>query len=123
MVYTILISIVFIAEVIIAITIIQALLRLDNIIISTDETFSEANVGIREIVNLFYKISGQLVEISERFVYKFKKNQEEVALKYLSKILIALLLLKVNIKAINSFRKSRIGKVFAKGLSILENMV
>ena len=123
MVYTFLISIVFIAEIIIAITVIQNLLKLDKTIISFDETLTTVKPSLKDVCELCTKISGQSVEFSKRFVDKFKRDQEDAILRALSKLLIAIMLLKINSKAINSFRKSKTGRFLAKGLSLLENMV
>ena len=123
MLYTFLISIVFIAEVIIGLTLIIYLLKLDKAVLSLNETISEIKPGIREISVLSKNISEQLVELTNRFVKRIKYEQEEMILRGLSKLLISLLVVKVNIKAVNKFRKSKIAKVLGKGLSLLENMV
>jgi hypothetical protein len=94
MVYTILISIVFIAEIIIAITILQNLLRLDKAVIELNETVLLAQPGIKDIANLSKNISEQAVEISEQFVKKIKQEQEDAVLKQLSKLLMLYLYLK-----------------------------
>ena len=123
MIYTFLISIVFIAEIIIAIAIIQSLHRLDKTVLEFDATVQAAKSGVEDIANLSKNISYQLVELAEQFVEKFKQNQEDIFLKHLSKILMALLLLKINSKTINKFRKTKVAKVLGRGLSLLENMV
>lgn len=123
MVYTILISIVFIAEIIIAVTVIQNLLRLDKAVIELNETVEEANPKIRGLSCLVKKISEQAVELSKDFVIRFKEEQDDFVLRKLSKVLMAILLLKINSRAINAFRKSRAGKFIVKGLSMLGNMV
>ena len=123
MVYTILISIVFIAEVIIMITIIQNLLRLDKAVLLLDDTLNASKSGVREICILGRKISQQLVVISDDFVEKVKKDRENTALKVLSKALIGVLALKLNFKLIKKIRKSRMLKTLAKGLSFLGSMV
>lgn len=123
MVYPILISIVFIAEIIIAVTVIQNLLRVDKAVIELNDIVEEANPRIREMSDLVKKISEQSVELSKNFVIRFKEEQEDFALKNLSKLLMAILLLKINSRAINAFRKSRAGKFIVKGLSMLGNMV
>ena len=76
MLYTILISIVFIAELIIATASIQNLLRLDKIIINADETVTAATPGIKDISELIRKISEQSIELSENFVQKIKDKEE-----------------------------------------------
>ena len=75
MVYTILISIVFIAEIIIAVTVIQNLLRLDKVLIELNETVEVANPKIRELSCLVKKISEQSVELSEDFAIRFKEKR------------------------------------------------
>ena len=123
MVYTILISIVFIAEIIIAVTVIQNILRLDKAVIELNKMAEEANPKFHELFCLVKKISEQSVELSKDFAIRFKEKQEAFALKNLSKLLIVILLLKINSRAINAFRKSRAGKFIVKGLSMLGNMV
>ena len=123
MLYTFLISIVFIAEVIIGLTLIIYLLKFDKAVLALNETVSEIKPGIREISVLSKNISEQLVELANRFVKRIKYEQEEMILRGLSKLLISLLVVKINIKAVNKFRKSKIAKVLGKGLSLLENMV
>lgn len=123
MLYTFLISIVFIAEVIIGLTLIIYLLKLDKAVLTLNETVSEIKPGIREISVLSKNISEQLIELTNRFVKRIKYEQEEMILRGLSKLLISLLVVKINIKAVNKFRKSKIAKVLSKGLSLLENMV
>ncbi len=123
MVYTILISIVFIAELIIAITIIQNLLRLDKIVIELDEKLVASKSGIKDISELARKISEQWQIIAQDFVNRTKKETEDLFLKKLSKLLIGLLVLNLNFKFVNKIRKSKITKTLAKGLSFLENMV
>ncbi len=123
MVYTILISIVFIAEIIITITILQNLIKLDKVVLDYSETVKQANPLIKDVANLSKKVSEQIIELAEHFVYKLKKDQEDIFLRFLSKILMILLLLKINSKAINAFRKSKSGKLIIKGLTMLGNMV
>ena len=123
MIYTILISVVFIAELIIVITIIQNLIRLDKVIINFNDTFIETKSSIKDVCILVRKISEQWQILAQDFVDKTKEESEEFLYKKLSKILVGLLVLNLNFKFVNKIRKSRISKAFAKGWSILENMV
>ena len=123
MVYTFLISVVFIAELIITITIIQNLLRLDKVILELCETFSETRSGIKDVSELIRKISEQWKILAQEFIDKAKQNSEEIALKQLSKILLSLLVVNLNFKLIKKIRKSKITKIFMKGWSFIENMV
>ena len=123
MVYTILISIVFIAELIITITIIQNLLRLDKAILEFNNTITEIQPGIKDVSELARKISEQWQILAEDFVEKTKRNSEDIMLKHLSKILMSILILNLNFKIVKKIRKSKVTKMFVKGWSFLENMV
>ena len=123
MVYTILISIVFIAELIITITIIQNLLRLDKAVLEFNNTITEIQPGIKDVSELARKISEQWQILAEDFVEKTKRNSEDIMLKHLSKILMSILILNLNFKIVKKIRKSKVTKMFVKGWSFLENMV
>jgi len=123
MVYTILISIVFIAELIITITIIQNLLRLDKAILEFNNTITEIQPGIKDVSELARKISEQWQILAGDFVEKTKRNSEDIMLKHLSKILMSILILNLNFKIVKKIRKSKVTKMFVKGWSFLENMV
>jgi len=123
MVYTILISIVFIAEIIIAVTIVQNLLRLDKIVLEFDGIITGSKTSIKDVSELSRKISEQWRILAKDFVDKTKRDGEDVLLRQLSKMLLGVLLVKLNINVLNKIRKSKITKMLAKGLSLLENMV
>ena len=123
MVYTILISIVFIAELIITVTIVQNLLKLDKFILELDAKIVSTQSGIRDISELMRKISEQWQILAQDFVNKTKREGEELLLKQLLRMLMGLLVLNLNFKFINKVRKSKITRTLAKGLSFLENMV
>ncbi len=123
MVYTILISIVFIAELIIAITIMQNLLKLDKVVLELDAKLLASKTGIRDISELARKISEQWQILAQDFVDKTKRDSEELLLRQLSKLLVGLLVLNLNFKFVNKVRKSKITKTIAKGLSFVGNMV
>ena len=123
MVYTILISVVFIAELIIAITILQNLVRLDKFVLETDKTLENAKKGITDICILSKKISEQFEILAQDFISKTKQNSEDILLKYCSRLLISLLVINLNFKFINKIRKSKITKMITKGFSFIENMV
>lgn len=123
MVYTILISIVFIAEIIIAVTILQTLRKLDKKILELNKTIIESHSSIKEISILARKISEQWQILTTDFIEKVKTNGESIFFKNLSKLLISALALKLNFKIINKIRKSKITKTIAKGWTIIESMV
>ncbi len=123
MVYTILISIVFIAELIIAITIIQNILRLDKKIQELDEIIFASRQGINDITVLIKKISEQWVIITQNNVNKVKKNSEDAIFKHVLRLFLSILLVNLNLKFVNKIRKSKMIKIIAKGWSFFENMV
>ncbi len=123
MVYTILISIVFIAELIILTAAITSLLRVDKIIISLNETVDEAKPKIKDVSELTRKISEQIVELSEDFVGQIKAKQEDTLIKHLNKILIAVLLWKLNSKTIKRIRRSKFAKNTLRAFALLQSMV
>lgn len=123
MLYTFLITIVFIAEIIIAVTLLRALWKLDKAFVLIDETVTEARPKIKDISELSTKISEQIIELAEDFREKVKKQEEETTLKVLNKILVWILLWKVNVKAIRKFRKTKLAKILGKGLNLLQSMV
>lgn len=123
MVYTILISIVFIAELIIAITVIQNILKLDKAVIILNERITALKPSILDISMLTRKISEQLEIISQDIFDKAKENAENIFLKQFSKALLGMLVVRFNFKLVKNIRKSKIAKIVTKSLSILENMV
>lgn len=123
MVYTILISIVFIAELIIFFAIIQKLWQADKKILNLDNKLMNNKSAIKDISELVRKISEQWIVLANDFVDKVREESEKILLKQLSKTLIALLVLKLNFKFVNKIKKSKFTKTLAKGFSLLENMV
>lgn len=123
MVYTFLISVVFIAEIIIAVTLFQVLIKFDRAVIGLNETVVLAKPSIKDISDLVKKISEQYKEFAEQFAQKVTRNSEEIILYRLFKLTIGYFLIKSNIKLVQKIRKSKITKALAKGLSLLEIMV
>lgn len=123
MVYTILISIVFIAELIIAVTVVQNLFRLDKAVLDLDDTITATRSGIKDVSELMRKISEQWIILSQDFVDKTKRDGEEMLLRYLSKLLLGFLVLNLNFKVVKRIRNSKVTKTLAKGWSFLESMV
>lgn len=123
MVYTILISIVFIAELIIFFAVMQKLFQADKKILNMDKKLTQNKSCIEDICTLVCKISEQWVILAEEFVDRIKEKSENLLLKQLSKMLITILLINLNFKFIKKIRNSKITKTLAKGFSLLENMV
>lgn len=123
MIYTILISIVFIAELIIALTFIINILKLNKAVIKTNEDFVKIQPTLKDIFVLYRKISEQIKTLSQEYVHKIQVNSEDAILRKISKLLMAFLVFKLNFKIINRIKKSKITKYLSKGLSLLETMV
>lgn len=123
MVYTILISVVFVAELIITFAIIQNLIKLDKLILSFDETLNSTKSGLKDISVLMRKISEQWIVLATDFIENIKEGSEELFLQKFSKALVTLLVINLNFKFIKSLKKSKLTKTLAKGFLLLENMV
>ena len=123
MIFTILISVVFIAEIIITCALIRALLNFDKKICELNEIIVLIRPQVSEISELAKLVSGQFVDLSKKFVDEFKRNNENMVLRYLSKVLLGVFLVKTNIGIVRRMCKSKVVRTLAKGLSLLENMV
>lgn len=123
MVYTILISVVFIAELIIFFAIMQKLFQADKWILNINKKIIEAKSGIKDISVLVRKISEQWIVLANDFVETIKRESEELFLQQLSKLLIAIFVINLNFKFAKELKKSKMAKNLIKGFSLLENMV
>ena len=123
MLYTILISVVFIAEIIITVYVIQNLLRFDRFIINFDKKLISAKPEIKDICDLSRKISEQIIELTQMYTDKIKEKQEDATIRFIIKILTSVLLWKLNIKLINKIRRSKAFKIIGKGLKLIEIIV
>lgn len=113
MIFTILISIVFIAELIIAFTVFITLKRWSKKVRNLNLTLNYIKPSVHEIVILARKISGQLVEFSQNFVDKVEGYREEILFRNLARILLSVLLFR-------RLKKTKLLKLAGKGLSLLE---
>ncbi len=123
MIFTFLITIVFIAEIIIAISVILNLLRLDKAVLNLSETIEVINPEVKEICTLGRKISSQLKELSQRFTEKVKDEREKFLTDKLVSVLLGALVWKMNIKAIKKFRRTKLAKTLSRGLSLLQIVI
>lgn len=123
MIFTFLITIVFIAEIIIAISVILNLLRLDKAVLNLSETIDLINPEVKEICTLGRKISFQLKELSQRFTQKVKDEREKFLTDKLVSVLLGALVWKMNIKAIKKFRRTKLAKTLSRGLSLLQIVI
>lgn len=123
MIFTFLITIVFIAEIIIAISVVLNLLRLDKAVLNLNETIEVINPEVKEICTLGRKISSQLKELSQRFTEKVKDEREKFLTDKLVSVLLGALVWKMNIKAIKKFRRTKLAKTLSRGLSLLQIVI
>ena len=123
MLFTIFISIVFIAEIIITVALLNALLNFDKKICELNDTVILIKPHVAQVSELARLVSVQLVELSNKFVDDIKQNNENLILHNFSKALLSLFLIKTNIGIVRRLHKSKVVKTLAKGLSILGNMI
>ena len=114
---------VFIAELIVAFTLIKKLLEFDKLILNANEIIVEAKSKIKEIGYLIKKISFQYVEFSYDFVAKVEEQRDKSIINQLNKIIIAILLLRMNSKFMRKIIRSKQFKLLSKGLSLLQYVV
>ena len=123
MIFTLLITIVFIAELIITLAVMIALLRLDKKVLEADSTLELLKPELKEVCKLVKNSSSQVRELSIRFVEKVKEHNDNLWTAQFVKLLSGILLWKLNIKFIKKFRKSKVAKTLSRGLSLLQLVV
>lgn len=123
MLFKIFTTIVFIAELIIAYTIISKLVQFDKMILETNAFVVEANPKIKEITRLVRKISDQIAELVPMYVEKLKELRNKIMLKKLESLIALTLFWSINIKVLKKIRKSKILKTVVKGLSVLQSVI
>ena len=87
MVFYILISIVFTAELIIAFTLMSCLLKWDKVFNDTDLFLKEAKPKIRDIMQIGRNISEQLVELVPMWVDNVKETLIKIAVQNMKNML------------------------------------
>lgn len=123
MIFLFFISIVFIAELIIAFTVFNSLFKLDIKINKFNETLINKRADIKDITALAKEISEQLKELSKEFVDNFNEKKEEIILNLVKSLMSTILFWSINIKVVKRLRKSKVLNVAWKGLSLLENVI
>ncbi len=123
MIFLFFISIVFIAEIIIAFTVFNSLFKLDIKINKLSEALINKRADIKDITALAKAISEQLKELSEEFVDNFNEKKEEIILSLVKSLMSAILFWSINIKVVKRLRKSKVLNAAWKGLSLLENVI
>lgn len=112
MLVTFFITIVFIAELIIVVSALLNLRRLSRAVCELNEIVEASKSVIKEVSVLVRKISEQVLEFSNRFVEKFRTDRDDFIIKSVLKLILSGMVLK-------HLKKSKTGKIFARGLSIL----
>ena len=123
MTFKILTAIVFLAEVIITYTLIRKLIIFDNEILQASETVLSLKPRLKDVGYLIKQISAQCVEFSEEFVSKIIEKRNDAIFNNFNKIIIAVILLKLNSKTIKKIIRSKHFKRLSKGLSLFKYMV
>ena len=123
MIFTILITIVFIAELIIGFTLLINLIKFDCRINKLNQDLLLIQPSLEEVCELVKAISFQIKEMAAEYRDEVLKRREEMSVRLISKLLAGILLWKINLKLIRKIRKSKITKTLAKGLTLLQIMV
>lgn len=123
MIFTLFTAIVFIAEVIIAFTIIFHLIKLDKFFIEASEFISEAKPKIKDISGLARGIAEQMAELAPMWIESLRRLRNKIVLAKLESLIAAFLFWSINIKVMKKFRKSKFLKAAFKGLSLLQNVI
>ena len=123
MVFVILISIVFIAELIIAFSIIINLVKLDKNINEATVFIDNFNPKLKEVLELMSKISAQVAELVPIWVDNLKKERDKIILNQTKSLISGILFWSINIKVINRLRKTKIIKALWKGLTLVQNVL
>ena len=123
MIFTLFTAIVFIAEVIIAFTIIFHLIKLDKYFTKASEFIAAAKPKIKDISGLAKGISEQMAELVPIWIDNLKDLRNKIILAKLESLMSAFLFWSINIKVMRKFKQSKFLKAAFKGLSLLQNVV
>lgn len=123
MIFTLFTAIVFIAEVIIAFTIIFHLIKLDKYFIEASEFIAAAKPKINDISGLAKGISEQMAELVPIWIDNLKDLRNKIILAKLESLMSAFLFWSINIKVMRKFKQSKFLKAAFKGLSLLQNVI
>ena len=123
MIFTILTTIVFISELIIANTLISKLRAFDKVLCEMNGTVAALNPKIKDVGYLIKNISAQCVEFAYDFISKLKNKRDTSISNIINKLLIMFILWKVHLKFIQRIKSSRFLKRFNRGLSLLKYMI
>ena len=104
MIFTFFICIVFVAEIIIALTIILSLLSFNKKIIEFNRALYESKDQIKEIMQLLYKLSEQLSEFADLAVDKIKDCIYDILAKYFKSVFSGVLLWSIKTQLKNKIK-------------------
>ena len=107
MIFKVLITIVFIAELIITFTILYFLYKFDKRILEINSTIETVKPQIRSVSELVRKISEQIYELTPVWVDEIKKTLENLLLEQAKSIMTGILFWTINIKVVKQSRNCK----------------
>ena len=123
MVFIIFTFIVFIAELIIAFSLIFNLIKFDIKLINANKFLEDAKPKIKNIAELVRGISEQIYELTPIWVEKFKDAKNKLVRKQVESLMSATLFWAINLKIIKHLKRSKILKILWKGLTLVQNVI
>lgn len=123
MLYIILTSIVFTAELIILAAILICLIKFDKKILLINNTLDAIKPKIAEIMVLTNKISNQVFELVQQKIDEIREKFETDFYREISKLMLIFLVWKINRKFVMQISKSKIFKLSRNLLKLLEIVV
>ncbi len=123
MLFKIFTIIVFVAELIIAYTIISKLFQFNRVIVEANVFFQEANPKIKEVLQLIKGISEQVTELIPVYLDEIKRIGNKIALAKFESLIALILFWSINIKVLNKIRRTKIFKIVVKGLTVLSSVI
>lgn len=123
MVFVILISIVFVAELIIAFSVITNLIKFDKRIKRAVQFLEEAEPRLKELLVVVQKISAQILELIPVWLATLRQERDKIILNQAKSLISTILFWSINIKVINRIRKSKLAKAVWQGLTLVQNVI
>ena len=123
MVFKALISIVFIAELIITFAVITNLIRFDKRIIKANEYIENNKAKFAAIAELMRKVSEQIFELTGLYIDRLKDSGKNILLKNAESLISGILFWSINIKMAKKFKKSKFFKTAQKGFDLIQNVI
>ncbi len=123
MVFVILISIVFVAELIIAFSVITNLIKFDKRIKRAAQFLEEAEPRLKELLVVVQKISAQILELIPVWLATLRQERDKIILNQAKSLISTILFWSINIKVINRIRKSKLAKAVWQGLTLVQNVI